>query len=154
MLAGLLRGDGGVESNSIQTVGPVVAQGQAYAIEEDAVPNRHSVDYSTLKSVPTLADLAAKYPPKTKVEKDALRDLEQWQTITNIEFVTPPKVSADNVAALRAAMQYAMTSKTLYNAFLADGNPIGWIPGATAKSSLLQAQSILKSVKTLTSSIS
>lgn len=107
LAAGFLRGDGQIAEEELVVFQNAIASGKAVPLwVSEPVPPQNPV-YSQMKSVPTLAQLIQNSPPKGQQQASAIKVL---QSITQVAQVVaaPPGVAPSRLAALEAAMKYAM----------------------------------------------
>lgn len=92
-----------------------------------------------LKGVPSLAQIFADHPPKGQQAKKAAAFLSIFATYPATVFTTPTGVSADKIAALRAALQFAIKDKATQAAAVAADSGYGYLSGAQVKADFLKA---------------
>jgi hypothetical protein len=131
-VAGLERGDGNCSSVGINTggFGPYIAAGKANVLLDDFVPNPATAYYSYVQNAMTLPQAYKAFPATTKNESLARVALTQV-TGTGIghEFNLQPRVASYKVAAMRAAVKYALTNIQCEDKLLAAGQQNGYIDG-------------------------
>jgi tripartite-type tricarboxylate transporter receptor subunit TctC len=136
---GFIRGDGMGMLSSTGAAGSYLVANQAYGVWVNSrLPAR--VNYSAATSkVPTLAQLAAKYPPKTKIAKEALETLEDFQANSGYLFVAPSATPTPQLTALRAALKHALGTKSVQTQLYQIGYAIDAISGPAAKTGYLKS---------------
>jgi tripartite-type tricarboxylate transporter receptor subunit TctC len=144
MLAGFQRGDGIMNFNTVENMATPIKDGQATVLLQTAALKSSNSDYSIYENVPKLSTLAAKYPPTTEAEKQAMKGVLNLFSLAAFPYVAPTKTPGDDLDALRAALKYALTSGTVVHQLNASGNPTGYISGPNAKSSYLHLESIMQ----------
>jgi tripartite-type tricarboxylate transporter receptor subunit TctC len=145
-LQGLLRGDGPVSEGSMATFGTAIAAGQIKPLlvtsQQKVWPSNVS---AIMKSVPSISSYEKQYPPKTAQEKKAVQTILDMAEQALI-FTAPGKTPAARVDALRAALQVALTDKSLYSQILNDELTPGFVSGPAAKADYLEAVQLSPSI--------
>lgn len=133
VLQGFIRGDGPVSIGSLSNLGPAIAGGKALPLAVTAkVPP--GTDYrSQLVNTPTIAQLLAKLPAKTKQQKNEKLAFADLLANTGQPIFTQGTVPAARVAALRAALKWAYTQPSVKSGLLAKGDTDVWVPPVKAK---------------------
>lgn len=132
-LTGFLRGDGQLSELSLTTYESAILAGQARPLLVVGTPSFPAAVRSVMKTVPTLADYASKYPPKTSEQKKALAAVELLMTSAQT-FAAPGKTPPDEVTALRAALKFALENQGVRATMVKDVQVPGYISGPAAKS--------------------
>jgi tripartite-type tricarboxylate transporter receptor subunit TctC len=139
LVTGLIRGDGMGEINATGTLGTLFISHQVLPVMVMARLSA-GVNYSAITAkTPTIAQLAAKYPPKTKLAKEALTTLVDYQANSGYIYAAPSATPAPEVAALRQAMKYAWAQPSTKTQLDVLGEGIDTASGAGAKASYLAA---------------
>jgi tripartite-type tricarboxylate transporter receptor subunit TctC len=136
---GFLRGDAPVTQGSLSSFAPYVTGGQARALYITERPPKANAYYGLTTKIPTVAQLAKEYPPKTATEKNALKTLEVFDPLGGYTVFAPSATPANRVAALRFAMQSAMQNKSLISQANIDGLIPTYATGAQLKQQYLDA---------------
>lgn len=139
LIQGFERGDGQVTEGTMASFGPLVAAGQARPILLSGPGLLPPAFIPYLKNVPTVAEVAKKFPPKTRARQEALTVLLDSSTINNI-FAAPTAIPNSRLLALRAALKYALTDKALYSQELQDGLTPGYYTPQQDKLGFITAQ--------------
>lgn len=104
--AGFSRGDGIVAVDNVSAFGPLISGNTARPLLVTSnVPSSSNLA-TALKGVPTVAEYSAQHPP-VAAAADALKAVTALYTY-NATLAAPPGVPANELAALQAAMQWAM----------------------------------------------
>lgn len=112
LAAGFLRGDGQIAEEELAVFQNAIATGKAVPLwVSEPVPSQNPV-YSQMKSVPTLSQLIQSNPPQGQQQASAIKVL---QSITQVAQVVaaPHGVAPAKLAALQAAMKYAMSQPSV-----------------------------------------
>lgn len=112
LAAGFLRGDGQLAEEELAVFQNAIVAGKAVPLwVSEPVPAQNPA-YAQMKNVPTLAELEQSSPPQGQQQASAIKVL---QSITQVAQVVaaPPGVSAGRLAALQAAMKYAMNQPSV-----------------------------------------
>lgn len=134
---GFTRGDACLSEMPAATADPLVKGGKATAVALSVPLQPVSAIKPDFANVPSIAQLAKTYAShiKSQAQRNAYAALTQVNNSTRV-FFTAGTVPAAQVAALRAAFQWAMLKDgTLRSNAIAEGNPVGYTPGPTAKQS-------------------
>jgi tripartite-type tricarboxylate transporter receptor subunit TctC len=138
LLAGWERGDGCVIIDPVSTVGPLIAGGKArpLLLTTALQPTNAYVHY--FSGVPTIAQAERSLSKSiaNKTQKAAVPVLNQAVT-TSRGFFTNGATPAPQVAALRAAFQWASNNKNLENTLTAEGSPTGYQNGPSVKANYI-----------------
>lgn len=144
--AGFLRGDGILAEEELVVFQDAIASQHARPLlVTSAVPPQNPA-YAQMKNVPTLAQLYSQDPPSTSQGKAAIQVLIQLIT-TAQTVVAPSGVPAARLAALRAAMQWAMQQPGLKAQALRESLNATYYSGPAAQAAYRQAQSKAQSLK-------
>lgn len=147
-LQGFERGDGVMIDQAPSLVGSYIVAGKARCIIA-LHPAAAGGEFAKVEiGVPTLAQVAKMYPPKTRAAKDALAALEALYSGTNVIFAAPPGTPTDRLDALRAAFQFSMTNKATEKQALSLANSPGWLSGPVCKATYQNLFKVLKPVIT------
>ncbi|HET9731489.1 MAG TPA: hypothetical protein VFP54_02335 [Acidimicrobiales bacterium] len=104
--AGFSRGDGDVAVDNVSAFGPLITGGTARPLLiTSQVPSTSNLA-SALNGVPTVDQYSAQHPPVAAAAQ-ALKAVMALYTY-NVALAAPPGTPANEVAALQAAMQWAM----------------------------------------------
>jgi tripartite-type tricarboxylate transporter receptor subunit TctC len=133
-VAGFLRGDAVLGANSVPTFASAIAAGKARALLLTGPVLPGMSGYAQLKSVPTLAAVAADDPPKTAAQGQAIKAMEVLfgQTAVNQVYFCPPGTPASLVTALSAAFKAITAEPAVKKAFIADNLTPGFLSQAQA----------------------
>lgn len=151
-VAGFERGDGVCGPFGIATgsFAPYMSAGHASLLLDLFTPNPATAFYSLTKSAVTLTQAEAKYPAKTKLEKLARTALLQVAgTGLGHQFNAPARTPAAEVAALRAAVQSALTNIQCEDKLLSEGQQNGYVSGTRALGYYKAEYAALKPVSSL-----
>ena len=132
---GQIRGDGQCSVMGISTsgFGPFLAAGKAKLLLDVFTPNPATAFYSASTSAMTLATAYKTFKATSRTESLARTALSAVSgTGVGHEFNAPAKTPAAEVAALRAAVQSALTNITVEDKLLAAGQQNGWVTGPRA----------------------
>ncbi|HET9078706.1 MAG TPA: hypothetical protein VFN68_17355 [Acidimicrobiales bacterium] len=112
LAAGFLRGDGQIAEEELAVFQNAISAGKAIPLwVSEAVPSQNPV-YAQMKSVPTLQQLIQSNPPQGQQQADAVKVLESITQVAQV-VAAPPGVAAGKLAALQAAMKYAMSQPSV-----------------------------------------
>jgi tripartite-type tricarboxylate transporter receptor subunit TctC len=131
-VAGFLRGDTQLAANQVPAFESTIAGGKARALLVTAPITAGSSGYAQLKTVPDIAQFAAKNPPKTAGGKNAIKAMETLfgaEAVNNVVFA-PAGTPAPLLAALTEAFHSAQTSATAEAAFTKASLAPGYISPA------------------------
>lgn len=107
LAAGFLRKDGTLAEEELAVFQTSIESGKAVPIwVSNSVPSQNPA-YAQMKNVPTLSQLITSDPPKTPQAQSAVQVLKSITQVAQV-VAAPPGVSAGKMAALQAAMAYAM----------------------------------------------
>lgn len=107
LAAGFLRGDGQIAEEELAVFQNAITAGKAIPLwVSESVPSQNPA-YAQVKSVPTLAQLVQSSPPKGQQQASAVKVLESITKVAQV-VAAPPGVAPARLAALQAAMKYAM----------------------------------------------
>jgi tripartite-type tricarboxylate transporter receptor subunit TctC len=137
ILQGFLRGDSDVISNNTSGMVASINGGAAKPVAISLPCPKAASFSSVVRGVPTYAQLFKTYPAKTADQKVARSYLFASTALPTEALVTQTKVPADEVAALRWAIQQAEQNKSCQTQLNASGNPYGWTSGPTAKAAYI-----------------
>jgi len=145
---GFERGDGNCSVLGIADLGSFIAAGKSSILFRTAPVAKGTAFAGEQANAALLSTLAKKFPAKTNRERLARAAIV---TLGNIghEFNLQTKVSEDRVLAMRAAIQFALTNKTVQSNLLAEGNEIGFISGVQAKADYVSEYTNLKRVASI-----
>lgn len=138
-LAGFLRGDAQLSFDTLADNGPAAANNEARVLLEYSVPPKVSPYYKILKSVPTFAEVAAKYPPKTAAEKLAYKTFNSLVGLPVLTFFAPIGTGGPQVTALQAALKFSLLHNSVESQYSTIGLTPGWYSGAQTKSIYITA---------------
>jgi len=139
LVTAFLRGDAQGTYTAVSSIGAYLAAGTARDLV-DMYKLTPGVLYAAASGkVPTLAQLAAKYPPKTKIEREALKALELYEPESGEPFVAPSAIPNPQLTALRAAFAWSLRQSTVKTQFNQQGHELDAKSGPQAKSLFLQA---------------
>jgi tripartite-type tricarboxylate transporter receptor subunit TctC len=141
LLAGFVRGDGDVVTTNLLNTGQVVSAGKARAIlVTSAVP----ASSKTFAGVQTLQDFVASHPI---TDPKLLDELKQSESRSGDEEVAAPVgVPAAQLAALQAAVKYALSQPAVQAALVKEGFPAGYVDPAQEKSTALSAEAAYRAL--------
>ncbi len=140
LAAGFLRGDGVLAEEELAVFqDAIVAHSARALLVTNTVPAQNPA-YAELKNVPTLQQLDSQDPPKTSQGKTAITVLLSLLN-TAQTVVAPTGVPAGRLAALRAAMQWAMKQPGLKTQALKESLNPTYYSGPTAQANYSLAQS-------------
>lgn len=148
LVQGFVRGDGQLMFGPVSSTAPLVSAGKGAPIGiSKAVANGSSFQ-SQLTTVPTFAQLAKQYPPKTRAEKAAMSTLLTFVPAGAQIVFTPTRTPASCVDALIAAMHSAVRNPAEIHQALLENLTPGWQSGPTMKQTYL---TMLRDAKPLAS---
>jgi hypothetical protein len=143
--SGFARGDGPVTFTPLPYAASLIQGHQAVAL---AVTSKIPVgmDYRSLvDTAPTIAQLLAKYPPKTPALKKQYQALEALSLETGFPMIAPNRVPKDELAALEAAIKESFTVPTTKAALLFAGVGYTYLTPAQAKATYIKSVTLGKS---------
>lgn len=131
--AGFSRGDGQVAVDNVSAFGPLITGKTATPILLTNAVSSTSTLAPYLTGVPTVSEFAAQHPPVAGVQQvlNAVMALYTY----NVALAAPAGTPADEVAALRAAMQWAMQQTTVQK----QAEKLHLVPGYESASNTLNA---------------
>jgi Tripartite tricarboxylate transporter family receptor len=136
-VAGEERGDAncGVLSISTPGWGSFMAAGKAHMLLVNTTPNPATAYSSTIRGAMSVKSAYLRFPATSRTERLA-RSAYAAVTTTGVghQFNAPARTPVAEVAALRAAVQSALTNHTVENRLLAAGQNNGWVTGPRALS--------------------
>lgn len=131
--AGFSRGDGIVAVDNVSAFGPLISGNTARPLlVTSSVPSSSNLA-AALKGVPTVAAYSAQHPP-IAAAADALKAVTALYTY-NATLAAPPGVPANELAALQAAMQWAMQQPAEQN----QAESLHLVPGYESAKNTLSA---------------
>ena len=139
---GFARGDGQLVMLGLSNIGPLIAGGLAVPIAVTAKPPKGLAYAKYLAGVPTLAQLLATYPAKTKALANQYTALTALQSLLGVTIATQTSVAQDKVDALRAAFAWAFKQKSVQQSLLNIGDNPNSASPTTAKQLFIQALKI------------
>ena len=151
-VAGQERGDGQCSVMGIGTAGygPYIAAGKANLLLDDFPPNPATAFYQYSTKALSLTQAYKEFPSKTKTETLARAALVAVAGHgVGHEFNAPARTPAAQVAALRAAVQKALTTQSVENRLLAQGQQNGWVTGPRAQQAYVSELASLKPLSSL-----
>lgn len=146
LLSGFLRGDAELVFNSIGATAPLAVASKCRPVMVIQPVPQASEFYSFLKSTPTLAQVLQSDPPKTTLQKTALKGLNAFANLQAFPTVAPANTPINYLTALRAAFAYSQSRPWLIGQYNKFGYPNGWVSGQVAQNSYLN---LFKVAKTL-----
>jgi tripartite-type tricarboxylate transporter receptor subunit TctC len=132
-ITGCQRGDGSVASSPVASFTPKqFASGQVKPVLVSGPGPTSSAYYPYLKNIPTLDQLTAKQPPTTAAGKAAFNYLQSvvGETAPNQTFFAPAGTPPARVAALAAAVKWAMAQPAAQKALISNGLSTQWLTAA------------------------
>jgi tripartite-type tricarboxylate transporter receptor subunit TctC len=139
---GFVRGDGPVAETAYSTIASLIAGQKAIPLAiSQKLPS--GIQYRASTDVaPTIAELAKRYPPKTKERKQVLNALETMIAVSRQVFWVPTATPYQEVDALQYAFKKILLSPYTAKTALADGLAPGYQPGGLIKSEYLKLSSL------------
>jgi len=143
-LAGFQRGDGQGAFSAVSTFGSLIVGQKAVVVAQLFHLPAGVLYAAATTTVPTVAQLAKQYPPKTKVQKDALLALEAVDPDSGEPWALPTNTPTNDELALRYALQKALTSPSMKVTFAQQGHLVAYVDGAVAKQRYISALTVLQ----------
>lgn len=140
-VAGFNRGDGCLTAGPLSSFGSLISAKRAVPILVERAPSVGNVLASDVAGVPTLTQELKTYSKslKTRTEKRAITAVNNLLTTDNRILFTQSRVPADQLAALRWAMEKSMRNPGMKTQLLGEGNNLGYSNGFVAKVDFLSA---------------
>jgi hypothetical protein len=121
---GFLRGDCPLISSVTAQIGPLLAGGQAVGLMTSTLIPKGIANQKYVDALPTLAEVFAKNPGKTKSAKAQIKALISYMESDSELLFTQTGVAAYKLDALRAAAKFALSQTSVVNTILNAGqNP-------------------------------
>lgn len=143
---GLLRGDGPMADIDLSLSCSILQAGKVIALATNVVPPVGTNCRKYLAAVPTLKQLEAKYPPKTKKLKTQWATLLSLLSITGNPTVTQTSVSGYKINTLRAALKWVYAQPGFRSEMLQFGLNPTYVNPVQAKQSYITALNLGQSV--------
>jgi tripartite-type tricarboxylate transporter receptor subunit TctC len=148
VISGFDRGDGDMFMQPLSTVGPLLSGGIARAVLQSGKPAKGITYGKYVAGVPTFAEAAQKYPPKTKADRTMFTTLQDLNELSGQLVMAPSATPSAEVQALRAAFIWASKNANLKAVLLGQGNnPTGYITGPQSKATYLTIEKKADSIK-------
>lgn len=143
-------GNCGVLSIATPAWGPYLEAGQAHLLMETKAPNPAIAYYNTTLSAMSLATAFKDFPAKTRSQTLARNALTQVTAVgVGHQFNLAAGTPLDEVTAMRAAVQAALTNISCENQLLAQGQSNGFVSGSRALGYYKSEYAALKKVSAL-----
>lgn len=129
LVQGFLRGDGNLIATGIAELDSEIAAGITRVLAVESVTMKAPKDmgdYDIVRSVPTVPELLQKYPQRTAAERKAAKYVILVQSVPNYVVGAPSATPPDRVAALDAAVKFAIKSAYVTGQVLKVGNLPGY----------------------------
>lgn len=142
LLTGFLRGDAPLAFESLANVGTSITSGVTRVLAVQASPKTISSNYpgySVLSSYPTTGALEAKYPAKTRAEKQAREYLSLFSKFDSFTLTAPGATPPSEVRALQWAAKLAIRSNYVKATLASEGVAIGYTAPAALKANYVAA---------------
>jgi hypothetical protein len=152
-VAGFEAGDAECSAYSVGNgLGSFMAAGKAHLLLDLYPANPAIAFYQQTTTALPLATAFKQFPATTRTERLA-RSALQFVVARGVghEFNAPAKTPPAEVAALRAAIKFALTNPTAENKELALGQGVGWVTGPRALADYKNELAALKPVASLIS---
>ena len=148
-LAGFIRGDAPFFITGLDQAGALLAAGKAKALAITVKPLPGALYGSLVRDVPTFSQAFAQYAPKSKLKATQIKAIDDiLNPPTNAAIIMPTSVTADKVAAMRAAFQWAYTKPALRTLLrVTDGLPDNFVQPVKAKTLFAQSLKLDKALK-------
>lgn len=139
ILSGFDRGDGPVTVTTLPFAGALIQAHQAVALAVTSkVPL--GMDYRSLvDNAPTFSQILNKYPAKTKALKKQYASLISMANETGFPMIVPDHFPANDLATMRAALQWAFTQSSTKEALLNAGVGDTYLSAIQAKNTYIES---------------
>lgn len=131
LAAGFLRHDAPVAEEEFTVFADAISSHEARPVLISNPASPSDPGTKGLLKVPSIAQLAKTFPPKTAKEKAALTEVLALVNLPGDVLAAPKGTPAGELAALRAAVKYALTSKSVIKQAETEGLTPGYYSGQT-----------------------
>jgi tripartite-type tricarboxylate transporter receptor subunit TctC len=129
LAAGFLRHDAPVAEEEFTVFADAISSHEARPVLITNAVSKSDPGTKSLLKVPSIAQMAQEFPPKTAREKAALAELVSLVNLPGNILAAPKGTPAGELAALQAAAKYALTSKSVMQQAATEGLTPGYFSG-------------------------
>lgn len=134
LAAGFLRHDAPVAEEEFTVFANAISAGEARPVLLTNPASPSDPATKSLLQVPTIAQMAKQFPPKTATEKAALQEILSLVSLPGNILSAAQGTPAGELAALRAAAQSALTSASVQKQAETEGLTPGYFSGQACQS--------------------
>jgi tripartite-type tricarboxylate transporter receptor subunit TctC len=152
LAAGFLRHDAPVAEEEFTVFSDAISAHEARPVLITTAASASDPGTKSLLKVPSIAQMAKEFPPKTATERAALAEVVALVNLPGNILSAPKGTPAGEVAALEAAAKYALTRSSVEQQADTEGLTPGYTSGAACQAGYKAAQAHINVLKPFMSS--
>ena len=134
LAAGFLRHDAPIAEEEFTVFADAISAGQARPVLLSNPASPSDPGTKSLLQVPSIAQMAKEFPPKTAAEKAALQEVLTLVSLPGNILSAPQGTPAGELAALQAAAKYALNTASVQQQAETEGLTPGYFSGQACQS--------------------